>query len=195
MQFLSDLWLAILVTSVALFFCSFMVWAVLPHHKDDWAKLPDEDGVRQFLKGQSLPTGVYMFPKMDHKQCNTPEGKAKMKDGPMGELRIWKDRGMGGPMAGTFAVFLIASFLIAYVSWHVLRGHAGHAPAGEFVDRFQVIGTIGILTYCFSFLPNMIWFQAGKRAIVNGIIDGLLYGIVTGASFSWLWPKVVAAVP
>ncbi|HYD01581.1 MAG TPA: hypothetical protein VEB22_10175, partial [Phycisphaerales bacterium] len=61
---------------------------------------------------------------------------------------------------------------------------------GDFADRLQILGSIGILTYCFSFLPNMIWFQAGKRAMVNGIVDGLVYGLVTGAVFSWMWPVV-----
>lgn len=183
MEFLTQLWLPILVTSVAVFFCSFLVWAILPHHKDDWSKLPNEDGIRDFLKGQSLPTGVYIFPKMEGKECHSPEGKAKWKAAPAGELRIWKDVSMGSNMLGTFIVFLIASVLIAYITWHVRD-----KMVGDFADRFQLAGSLGILAYCFSFIPNMIWFQAGKRAMVNCIVDGVLYGVVTGAAFAWLWP-------
>lgn len=197
MEFLHQLWLPILVCSVVLFICSFLVWAVLPHHKDDWAKLPNEDGVREYLKGQNLPTGAYLFPKMG-KECHSPEGQAKWKAAPAGELRIWKDASMAKNMIGTYIVFLIASLLTAYVAWHIHSGFTGHNVAspmhGEFADRFQIVGTIGILTYCFSFIPNMIWFQAGKRAMINCIIDGLLYGIVTGATFSWLWPAAEKAL-
>lgn len=183
MEFLQQLWLPILVTSVAAFACSFLVWAILPHHKGDWSKLPNEDGVREFLKTQNLAAGPYIFPMMDGKDCNSPEGKAKWKAAPVGELRIWKDVNMGKNMFCTFLVFLFATILIAYISWHVRA-----SMAGTFADRFQVAGSLGILAYCFSFIPNMIWFQASKRALINCIIDGVLYGFVTGAIFSWLWP-------
>lgn len=189
MEFLQQLWLPIVVTSVAVFVCSFLVWAILPHHRDDWAKLPNEDAFRQFLKSQNYPAGAYIFPKMSHKECNTPEGKAAMKSAPMGEIRVWKDPSMAKNMIGTFLVFLIATVLIAYVSWHV-RSTLG----GDFADRFQVIGVIGLLTYCFSFIPNMIWFQGGTRGLVNCILDGVLYGVVTGAAFSWLWPVAAPAL-
>lgn len=194
MQFIAQLWIPILVCAVALFICSFLVWAILPHHRNDWSKLPDEDGFRNHIKSINVPPGVYMFPKLDGKECKTPEGQAKWKSGPSGELRIWPgETSMGKNMALTFCVFLVASLLTAYVGWHVMGRDPVHYASFE--DRFQVVGTIGILTYCFSSLPNMIWFKAGKRAIVNGIADGLLYGIVTGAVYSWLWPVAAPALP
>ncbi|MDP1662187.1 MAG: hypothetical protein Q8L55_09760 [Phycisphaerales bacterium] len=183
MEFLQHLWLPIVVCAVAVFMCSFLVWAILPHHKDDWAKLPNEEAVRDDLKARGIAPGVYVFPKMDNKSCNTPEGKASWERAPSGVLTVFTKPSMPKNMICTFLVFLIASVLIGYVAWHTLPGHAG-----SFGDRFQVVGTIGILTYCFSFLPNMIWFQASKRAMVNCLVDGVLYGVVTGATFSWLWP-------
>ncbi|MBY0308631.1 MAG: hypothetical protein K2Q09_07810 [Phycisphaerales bacterium] len=93
-------------------------------------------------------------------------------------------------MAGTFLTILVASTLTGYLAWHVISRDESHYAF--FADKFQVLGTVGILTWCFAPLPNMIWFQAGKRAIVNGLIDGLLYGVVTGAVFSWLWPVATA---
>jgi hypothetical protein len=189
MDFIHHLWLPILVCAVAVFMCSFLVWAILPHHRDDWAKLPNEDGVRDDLKARGLTPGVYMFPRLKGKECNTPEGKASWERAPAGLLTVFTKPSMGANMGATFVVFLIASVLVGYVAWHTRASFPG-----DFADRFQVLGTIGILTYCFSFLPNMIWFQAGKRAMVNGIADGVLYGIVTGAIFSWLWPVAAPAL-
>jgi hypothetical protein len=53
---------------------------------------------------------------------------------------------------------------------------------------FQVLGAAGILAYTFSFLPQMIWFQATPSAKVAGIIDGLVSGVATGLIFAALWP-------
>lgn len=201
MEFLQHLWLPIVVCGIAVFMCSFLVWAVLPHHRDDWAALPDAEGFRDNLKSRGIAPGMYIFPKMGGKECNTPEGKANFERAPAGVITVFAKTGMPKNMICTFMVFLIASALIGYVSWHVhgndlaggfhdAAGKASSQMNGTFGDRFQIVGTIGILTYCFSFLPNMIWFQSGKRAMVNGILDGLLYGLVTGAVFSWLWPVV-----
>lgn len=183
MEFLQHLWLPILVCGVAVFMCSFLVWAVLPHHRDDWAALPNAESFRDDLKARGIAPGMYIFPKMGGKECNTPEGKANFERAPAGVITVFAKSSMPKNMFCTFLVFLIASVLIAYVAWHIRPD-----LAGGFADRFQVLGTLGILTYCFSFLPNMIWFQSGKRAMVNGIVDGVLYGVVTGATFSWLWP-------
>lgn len=185
MEFLQHLWLPIVVCGVAVFMCSFLVWAILPHHRDDWAALPDAEGFRDDLKSRGIAPGTYIFPKMGHKDCNTPEGKANFERAPAGVITVFSKSSMPKNMFCTFMVFLVASALIGYVSWVSLKG-----TPHSFGSHFQVVGTIGILTYSFSFLPNMIWFQAGKRAMVNGILDGLLYGLVTGAIFSWLWPVV-----
>jgi hypothetical protein len=192
MEFLQHLWLPIVVSAVGVFVCSFIIWGLLQRHKDDWAQLPDEDGVRNDLKARGLTPGTYIFPKLNGKECNTPEGKAAWERGPAGVMTVFKKVNMGANMFGSFLVSLIASVLIAYVLWHVMGRDQAYFASHykDFSDRFQVAGTIGILTYCFSFLPNMIWFQAGKRAMVNGVVDGVVYGLVTGFAFSYLWPHI-----
>ncbi len=67
---LLDLWMPILLSGVAVFFISFIIWMVMPHHRNDWGKMPDEDGARAALG--DIPTGQYMFP-----HCSSPD---KMKD-------------------------------------------------------------------------------------------------------------------
>ena len=89
---------------------------------------------------------------------------------------------MGGKLAATFIVYLVVSTLIAYLASVTLPKPADGAKV------FQVVGTAGILAYSFSFIPSAIWFGAYKRTIVAGIIDGIVYGAITGAIFAWRWP-------
>ena len=51
---LVDLWLPILGSAVAVFFISFTMWMVLPHHKGDWKPLPDEDGTMDTTDGEQV---------------------------------------------------------------------------------------------------------------------------------------------
>jgi hypothetical protein len=60
--------------------------------------------------------------------------------------------------------------------------------AAPFAKVFQVAVTAGILAYCFSFIPNAVWFGSYQRTIVASFIDGIVYGLITGAIFAWRWP-------
>ena len=72
--------------------------------------------------------------------------------------------------------------VIAYLTRVALPG------ATPFAKVFQVAATAGILAYCFSFIPNAIWWGSYKRTIVANFIDGIIYGAITGAIFAWRWP-------
>ena len=69
---LPELWMPIGVATVLVFFASFMAWMVLPHHRSDWKRVNDEDGLMNELKRQKLGSGQYSFP-----HCESP---AAMKD-------------------------------------------------------------------------------------------------------------------
>ncbi|MCC6425806.1 MAG: hypothetical protein IT435_03190 [Phycisphaerales bacterium] len=178
------LWLPILVSAVAVWIASAIVWMAMPHHKKDYIELPDEKGFTAFLKSQNIPAGVYGFPdcKTPEKR-NSPEMKEAWQHGPMGMLYVWKTpMSMGGKMFATFLVFLCASAGIGYLASIAITG----SPEGMHV--FRIVATAGTLTYCFSFIPNMIWFGAYRRTIVANIVDGIAYGVITGLVFMWMWP-------
>ena len=89
---------------------------------------------------------------------------------------------VGGKLVATFIVYLVVSTLIAYLTRVALPG------AAPFAKVFQVAATAGILAYCFSFIPNALWFGAYKRTIAATIFDGIVFGLVIGAIFAWRWP-------
>ena len=62
MEFITDLWIPILVGTFALQFASTMAWMVLPHHFGDHATVPGEADLMDWVGGQKIPAGSYMFP-------------------------------------------------------------------------------------------------------------------------------------
>lgn len=184
MEMLLQLWLPIIASAVAVWILAAIAWTAMPHHRGDHTRLADEDGVMDALRSLNLPRGNYIFPMCSHKDSKDPAFKAKWERGPAGMLSIWpRTMSMGKPMILSFLVYLAVSFLIAYLGSMTL-------PAGtEFMKVMQVLGTAGVLAYCFAHLPPGIWFQEYPRAMVCKVIDGIFYGLATGAIFAAMWPK------
>ena len=102
---LLDLVWPILVSSVVVFFASFIAHMVLPHHRKDWSKLPKEDDLLEFVRGIEAPVGQYMFPCCQNwNELRDPEVKKRYEAGPHGIVRIWPGvPNMGRNMGLTFA--------------------------------------------------------------------------------------------
>lgn len=184
MELLIPLWLPILLSAVAVWVLSAILGMALPHHKQDFIGLPDEDGFSDFLRRSGIPPGNYLFPDFRDREAMKSEKVSKaLEAGPVGHLSVWQPPlTMGGKLAATLIVYLVVSTVIAYLAAVTLP-----KPA-EFARVFQVVGTAGILAYCFAFLPNHIWFGAYRRTIIASILDGIVYGAITGAIFAWRWP-------
>jgi len=179
-----SLWLPILVSGVALFIASWAAWMLLPHHKKEWVRLPNDEAVMNALKSANLPPGQYMFPcPATPNDWKTNEFKAKIEAGPNGNLVVWSGPcNMGANMLCTVIFFLVANFVIAYLASLALQ------PGADFMKVFRFVGTAGILTYGTANILNGIWF--GRKMIAD-IADGIAYGLVTGAIFAALWPAAV----
>lgn len=186
MEMLAGLWLPILLSAAAVWVASAVVWMALPHHQDDWKGLPDEAGFVAAIRSLNIPPGVYGFPHFGtRKEACTPEAQEKWKEGPSGQLNVWKPMGgMGKNMVLSFLVYLVVSVLVGYI------GAAALPPGAGFAKVMQVLGTASVLAYTIAILPGGIWFQANPRALAMCVIDGIAYGLITGAVFGALWPEV-----
>ena len=98
------LWLPILLSAVAVWVASAVIWMVMPHHKSDFRKLPDEDAALRALTPQRLVPGQYSIP------------------------------------------------------------------------------------YGTATVPEAIWFGRPWSVVVKGLLDALVYGLLTAGFFGWLWP-------
>jgi hypothetical protein len=182
MDFLTTLWLPILLSGVALFFASFVSWTMAPHHRTDWKRAKNEEDLLQAIRNLNLEPGNYLFPFATHTNDKAESAKImeKYKVGPRGILSLWDMPNMGANLAWTAVFFFATAVVIAYVSFAALGG------GRSFLKVFQVVGTIGILTYASAGIPNGIWF---KRRILTDLVDGIAYGIISGLIFATFWPK------
>jgi hypothetical protein len=182
MEFLTSLWLPILATSIALFFISAMAWMVLPHHKADYKKFEGEDELLKKLTELNIPPGRYTFPFFGSNQnSKDPEFQKKFREGPVGVITVFGQVNMGKNMMWTFIALLGTTTLLAYLAWLAIAG-----GDQSFMRVFRIVGTAGVLAHTCSSVPNDIWF---KRPLVTNLIDGIVYGIVSGLIFAALWPK------
>lgn len=185
MEFLSKLWLPIVLSAAAVWFWSFLSWAVLALHKRDMHPLPNEEAFANAVRPLNIPPGVYAFPYCsDQKQYKDPAFQAKWKVGPTGHISIWRPcPNMAANMVMSFIVYLAVSFFVAYAGYAAM-------PIAPHSKIFQIAGAMGVLAYTFSPLPVMIWFQALPHTKIMAIIDGIIQGLITGAIFAAMWPTL-----
>jgi len=180
---LSSLWLPILLSAVAVFIASALIWAVVQWHNADWQKLPDEEAARRALQG--VPPGDYILPHAaSNKERQSPEGQQKFKEGPAAMVTGLPhgSMAMGKQFLPWIGYTLILSLLVGYVA-------GGSLPAGtEYLKVFQVTGTTAWLGYGGAAAAGAIWFGHGWGRTVKDIVDALVYGLLTAGFFGWLWP-------
>src|SRR4030088_1422964 len=86
---ITALWLPILLSAVIVFVASSILHMVLPFHKSDYRKLPEEDKVMDALRAVGVTPGrTYHFPFCTHKEMKSPEAVEKVKRGPIGLLTV-----------------------------------------------------------------------------------------------------------
>ena len=72
----------IVISAVFVFIASSIIHTATPWHKNDFKKVPDEDGVLRALRPFNLQPGEYGFPKPDSmKDMQSPEFQEKLKPG------------------------------------------------------------------------------------------------------------------
>jgi len=209
MAFLTNLWLPILLSGVAVWFASALAWMAIGHHKKDRDPIPGASGphggeqeLMDTITRLNLAPGNYGFPdfnQLDHlpRKERMEKLKALYDRRPYGTLRVWGEMNMGVNMLLTFLFYLFTSAVIAYLGWATLPHGAMHYDAAKNVSAtyfptanvFQVIGTASILAYCFASFPGDVWFQKKKRAMLMDAIDGLIFGLITAAIFAYFWPR------
>jgi hypothetical protein len=177
-----SLWLPILLSTVALFFASFLSWMVLPLHKADWKKMPAEDDVLAALRRGQVAPGNYMVPGF-----NTPAEQqseayvTKMKEGPMGVITIFPAVNMGRNLALTMLYFLVTAACLAYLSRLALD------PGANFMTVFRFVSTAAFMTYVSGIVCHAIWFHC---RILGHVLESIAYAAIAGAIFAALWPAV-----
>jgi hypothetical protein len=186
--FVADLWLPIVLSAVLVFVVSSVVHMVLPVHRKDHARLPGEEGLLAAMRAAGVTPGTYAFPGCTSmKDMASPETVAKYDQGPVGFMTV---RPNGPPAIGPallkwFLLSLLIGLLGAYAGHHALP----HGAAGSAV--FRIVGTVAVAGYALGAIQDSIWKGMPWRVSAKFVVDGAVYGVVTAATFAWLWPAAV----
>jgi hypothetical protein len=191
MEFLTQLWLPIVVSAVFVFVASSIIHMVLPIHKGDYGKMRNEDAVLASMRASGVEPGQYMFPcAASMKDMSSPEMVAKVKAGPVGYLNILPPGGfnIGRSLVLWFLYTVLVSLLAAYVGWHAL------GVTNDYLAVFRIVGVAAILGYAVGVIDNSIWKGVRWSTTAKFVFDGVVYGLVTAGTFAWLWPDAPAGL-
>jgi hypothetical protein len=180
-----SLWIPVVVSAIVVFVGSSILHMALKYHKADYRAIPAEESVRQTLDKAGATPGLYMTPHCaDMKQMKEPAFMEKYEKGPVAVITILPKGApnMGKHLGLWFGFSLLVSFVSAYIARHTLQ------PGADGMLVMQITGTVAFAGYSLSHLSDSIWKGQPWGNTVRALIDGLIYAVLTGATFRLLWP-------
>jgi hypothetical protein len=185
MTTIAALWMPILLSAVIVFIASSIIHMAPLWHRNECPAVPDQDKVMDALRPFALPPGDYMLPRAkDMKAMKSPEFIEKVKRGPVMILTVLPNAplSMGKPLTQWFIYVLVVGVFAAYVAGRTL------AAGADYLDVFRVAGTTAFIAYAVALWPMSIWYHRAWSTTLKETLDGLIYALLTGGVFGWLWP-------
>jgi hypothetical protein len=183
---ISALWIPILLSAVIVFVASSILHMVLPYHKSDYRKLPEEDRVVDALRAAGVTPGpAYHFPHTTHKEMKSPEVMEKFNRGPIGLLTVIPSGppAMGKYLGMWFVYCVVVSTVVAIVAGTTL------SAGTRYLVVFHLTGLAAFLAYGVGQLQDSIWKGQSWGVTFKHVVDGLIYALLTAGTFGWLWPR------
>ena len=185
---LSALWLPIVLSAVVVFIASSIIHMVVwQWHAGDYPKVPNEDRVMDALRPLAIPPGDYMIPRCDHpREMKSPEFMEKLKKGPVMMMTVYPPGpfAMGKQLGQWFVFCAVVGLFAAYVASRAL------GPGVDYLSVFRMSSVTAFAGYSLAAVPASIWYKRAWGTTIRGVIDGLVYGLLTGGVFGWLWPTM-----
>ncbi len=183
---LASLWLPILVSALFVFLVSSVLHMVLTYHRTDYKQLPREVETLEALRAAALAPGFYFFPYCaSPKEMGNPEVQKKFEQGPVGMMTVMPSGvpTMGKQLAIWFGFCLLVGVFAAYLAGRTL------AAGTAYLAVFRVAGCTAFLAYGVGQIVESIWHGRPWSNTFRALFDGLVYALVTGGTFGWLWPR------
>ncbi len=177
--------LPILVSAVLVFLVSGFLHMATPWHHGDFKQVPNEDTLADALRPVLPPPGDYLIPA-------PPGGRAearatgfaeKYRRGPVMMFTVLPpgETAMTRPLALWFVYTLVVSALAALVAGPVVP----HYPPA----LLHLTLNAAFLAYAAALWQQTIWFRRSWVTTLKSTLDALLYAVITGFVFLWLWPR------
>ena len=176
----------ILLSAVLVFIASSILHMVLPLHRNDWGKLAAEDRVLEALRGFNIPPGDYAAPYAGSADAmKDPQFVERMKKGPVVLLTLAPGGSisLASNLISWFIYSIVVSIFAAYIAGRAL------GPGAHYLDVFRFAGCAAFIGYALALPQDSIWFKRRWSTTIKNMFDGLVYGLLTGGAFGWLWPR------
>ena len=157
---------------------------LLGYHSNNFKQLPDEEGFRQSVGPLEFPPGEYMYPFAGSmKAMQSEEYINKMNEGPVGWLTVMPNGpyAMGKNLFAWFIYSIIVGIFAAYIGVNSLSADAEYLPV------MRMIGAAAFGGYALALIQNSVWYSRSWLTTLKFSFDGLVYALVTGGIFGWLW--------
>jgi hypothetical protein len=180
------LWLPILVAGVIVFIASSILHMALPYHKSDYHGLPNEADVAEAMRKAGVRPGDYMLPYCASMSALKEPGTIeKFTKGPVAVLTVMRSGvpSMGPQLVQWFFYCVLVSILAAYIAGRALQ------PGAHYLAVFRFAGATAFFAYSIALWQDSIWYQKKWSTTLKNTFDGLIYGLLTGGTFGWLWPR------
>lgn len=182
---MTALWLPVLISAVLVFLASSILHMVLPLHRKDYDKLPDEGILLEAMRKANVQPGNYYFPRpADPKDMKSPEMVEKYTQGPVGMMNILPSGppAMGGFLAKWFIYCIVIAIFVAYLCSRTV------AAGAEYMTVFRAAGTVAFLGFGGGHAQESIWKGQRWGTTLRHLVDSLVYALLTAGAFAWLWP-------
>ena len=181
-----SLWIPILVSAALVFVASSVIHMVLNWHKNDFQCVPDEDGIMDALRSFDLQPGNYSIPYAESTEVlKSEEFQAKAKRGPSAFVTVLQagdPSKMGKQLVQWLVYCVVVGLFAAYVTGLAL------GPGAAYMSVFRIASTTAFMGYALAHAQDAIWMSQGWAATARSMFDGLIYALLTGGAFAWLWP-------
>ena len=182
---LSQLWLPIVLSAVAVFVASSIIHMASPWHKGDYPKMANEDAVSDALRPLAIPPGDYFFPRPDSMAAmKSPEYLERLNRGPSVLMTVLPNgyRPMGPIFVQWFVYLLVVSLLTA-ATLVVLPGEARAAIV------FHQAALVSFAAYALALWQLSIWYRRSWNITLKSTVDAAIYAALTGWVFCWWWGR------
>ena len=175
----------ILLSAVFVFIASSIIHMVLPIHRNDFRKVPDEDNVMEALRRFKIAPGDYLMPRPSSAAAlKDPAYLAKRDKGPVVVMTVLPPGPpeMGMALLQWFVYSVLVSVFAAYITGRAL------GPGAHYLEVFRFAGASAFMGYSLGIIQQSIWFKKAWSSTIKSVIDGLVYALLTAGTFGWLWP-------
>lgn len=184
MTIIAALWLPILVSALLVFVASSIIHMTPLWHRNELPALTDQDRVQDALRPFNIRPGEYMLPRAKSmKDCNEPAFVEKLTRGPVLLMTVVPNgpMKMSKPLVQWFIYTVFVSALVAYVAGAALPSEA------PYLTVFRIAGSTAFIAYAVGLWQQSIWYNRPWPTTLKLTLDGLIYGLLTGGAFGWLW--------